>query len=251
MFAGFLRGTPVELVKARTVDLEVPASAEYILEGYVDPAEQRTEGPFGDHTGFYSLADEYPVFHLTAITHRRNPIYQTTIVGRPPMEDYWLGKATERIFMPLIQMVVPEILDMNMPAEGVFHNLVIVKIRKRFPGHAQKVMYAMWGLGQMMFARNIVVLDDDVNIHDLSEVAWRVAGNVDAGRDIVLSQGPVDVLDHASPLPALGTRMGIDATRKSASDGYQREWPGDIIMTPEVKERVTRRWSEYGLGDLK
>ncbi|MBV8087334.1 MAG: menaquinone biosynthesis decarboxylase [Chloroflexi bacterium] len=250
MFAGFITGSPVELVRAKTVDLEVPASAEYILEGYVDPAERRLEGPFGDHTGFYSLADQYPVFHLTALTHRRNPVYQTTIVGRPPMEDYWLGKTTERLFLPLIQLIVPEILDMNMPAEGVFHNLVVVKIRKRFPGHAQKTMYALWGLGQMMFARNIVVLDEDANVHDLSEVAWRVAGNVDAGRDLVLSQGPVDVLDHAAPLPALGTRLGIDATRKSAGDGYMREWPNDIVMSPEVRERVTRRWLDYGLGDF-
>ncbi len=247
MFAGFLRGEPVEMVKARTVDLEVPAHAEYVLEGYVDPAEQRVEGPFGDHTGFYSLADNYPVFHLTALTHRRDPIYQTTIVGRPPMEDYYMGKATERLFLPLIQVVAPEIVDMNMPAEGVFHNLVIVSIRKRFPGHAHKVMYALWGMGQMMFARNIVVVDDDVNVQDLSEVAWRVTGNVDAGRDLIMARGPVDVLDHAAPQFALGTKLGIDATRKDARDGYTREWPGDIVMTDAVKQRVDRRWAEFGL----
>ncbi len=247
LFAGFLRGEPVELVKCRTVDLEVPASSEYVIEGYVDPAERRLEGPFGDHTGFYSLADLYPVLHVTAITHRRDPIYQTTIVGRPPMEDYYLGKATERLFLPLIQMVVPEILDMNMPAEGVFHNLVLVKIRKRYPGQPHKVMYALWGMGQMMFARNIIVLDEDVDIHNLSEVAWRVTGNVDAGRDLVLAPGPVDVLDHAAPRFAFGTRLGIDATRKGPLDGYSREWPNDIVMSDDVKRLVDQRWAEYGL----
>jgi len=246
-FAGFLLGRPIELVKARTVDLEVPANAEYVLEGYVDPAELRMEGPFGDHTGFYSPADLYPVFHLTAITHRRDPIYQTTIVGRPPMEDFYLGKATERLFLPMIQVVAPEIVDMNMPAEGVFHNLVIVSIRKRFPGHPQKVMYALWGLGQMMLARNIVILDEDANVHDLSEVAWRVTGNVDAGRDLVLAPGPVDALDHAAPRFALGTRLGIDATRKGPADGYTREWPRDIVMSPSIKALVDRRWRDYGI----
>jgi 4-hydroxy-3-polyprenylbenzoate decarboxylase len=247
VFAGFIRGAPVHLTRATTVDLEVPADAEMILEGYVDPDERRVEGPFGDHTGYYSLADEYPVFHLTAITHRSRPIYHTTIVGRPPMEDYAMGKATERIFLPLIQTVLPEVVDMNMPAEGVFHNLVLVSIRKRFPGQANKVMYALWGMGQMMFARNIVVLDEDVNVQDVSEVAWRMLANVDARRDLVVVPGPLDVLDHASPLPAFGHKLGVDATRKSAADGYPREWPPDIAMSPDIKALVDKRWKEYGI----
>lgn len=247
LFAGFLRGRPVELVKCRTVDLEVPANAEIVLEGYVDPADRRLEGPFGDHTGYYSLADYYPTFHLTALTHRRDPIYHTTIVGKPPMEDYYLGKATERIFLPLIQLVVPEIVDLNMPAEGVFHNLVIVSIRKRFPGHAHKVMYALWGLGQMMFARNIIVVDHDVDVQNLSEVAFRVTANVDAGRDLVVVPGPVDVLDHAAPLPAFGHKLGVDATRKTAADGYTRQWPPDIVMSDEIKRLVDAKWKSYGI----
>ncbi|MCC7105508.1 MAG: menaquinone biosynthesis decarboxylase [Chloroflexi bacterium] len=246
VFAGFLRGQGVELVKCKTVDLEVPAQAEIVLEGYVDLDDQRVEGPFGDHTGYYSLADYYPTFHVTRITHRRDAIYLTTIVGRPPMEDYWLGKATERLFLPLMQMIAPEIVDVNMPAEGVFHNLVIVSIRKRYPGQAQKTMYALWGMGQMMFARNIIVVDDTVNVQDLSEVAWRVTANVDARRDLVVVDGPVDVLDHAAPRPLVGGKLGIDATTKTALDGYEREWPPDIQMSEDVKALVARRWSEYG-----
>ncbi|MBI4580099.1 MAG: menaquinone biosynthesis decarboxylase [Planctomycetes bacterium] len=247
LFAGFLRGEPIELVRARTVDLAVPAEAEFILEGYVDAAERRTEGPFGDHTGYYSLADEYPVFHLTAMYHRRDPIYMTTIVGKPPMEDYWLGKATERIFLPLLQLVHGEIVDVNMPAEGVFHNLVVVSIRKRFPGHPHKVMYGLWGTGQMMFARNIVVVDEDVDVQDLREVAFRVLANVDARRDLVVVDGPVDVLDHASPQPLIGGKLGIDATRKTAADGYTRGWPPDISMDSAVKARVDQLWPQLGL----
>jgi len=247
VFAGFLRRAPVELVRCKTIDLEVPARSEIILEGYVDPDDLRSEGPFGDHTGYYSLADDYPVFHLTMMTHRRNPIYHTTIVGRPPMEDYYLGKATERLFLPLIQMVAPEVVDMNMPAEGVFHNLVLVSIRKRFPGQAHKVMYALWGMGQMMFARNIIVVDEDVDVQNLSEVAWRVTANVDARRDLVIVDGPVDVLDHAAPRPLFGGKLGIDATRKGASDGYERRWPPDIVMTDDIKALVDRRWAEYGI----
>ena len=247
LFAGFLRRSPVETVKCRTVDIEVPAQAEIVLEGYVDPDDLRIEGPFGDHTGYYSLADNYPVFHLTMMTHRRNPIYHTTIVGRPPMEDYYMGKATERLFLPLMQLVAPEIVDVNMPAEGVFHNLVLVSIKKRFPGHAQKVMYALWGMGQMMFARNIIVVDEDVDVQDLSEVAWRVTANVDARRDLVIVDGPVDVLDHASPRPLIGGKLGIDATRKTEADGYTREWPPDILMSPDIKALVDRRWEEYGI----
>jgi 4-hydroxy-3-polyprenylbenzoate decarboxylase len=247
LFAGFLRGSGVELVRAKTVDLEVPANAEYVLEGYVDPADQAPEGPFGDHTGFYSLQDVYPVFHLTALTHRRDPIYHTTIVGRPPMEDFYMGKATERIFLPLLQLVNPEVVDMHMPAEGVFHNLIIVSIKKAYPGHARKVMYALWGTGLMMLTRNIVVVDADVDVQDLSEVAWRVTGNVDARRDLVIVDGPVDVLDHASSVPAYGGKLGIDATRKLPEEGYPREWPPDILMSPEIKSLVDRRWSEYGI----
>jgi 4-hydroxy-3-polyprenylbenzoate decarboxylase len=247
LLAGFLRRKPVELVKCRTVDLEVPANAEIVLEGYADPGELRVEGPFGDHTGYYSLADMYPVFHLTAITHRRNPIYHPTIVGRPPMEDYYMGKATERLFLPLMQMIAPEIVDVNMPAEGVFHNLVIISIKKRYPGQPQKVMYGLWGMGQMMFARNLVIVDDDVDVQNLSEVTWRVTNNVDAKRDLVVVEGPVDALDHAAPRPYLGGKLGIDATRKTALDGYEREWPPDIVMSDEIKALVDRRWPEYGL----
>jgi 4-hydroxy-3-polyprenylbenzoate decarboxylase len=246
LFSGFLRGQGVELVRCKTVNLEVPAQAEIVLEGYVDLDDQRVEGPFGDHTGYYSLADYYPTFHLTRLTTRRDPTYLTTIVGRPPMEDVWMGKATERLFLPLMQLVAPEIVDVNMPAEGVFHNLVVVSIRKRYPGQPQKVMYGLWGMGQMMFARNILVVDEDVNVQDLSEVAWRALANVDARRDLTIVDGPVDVLDHASPLPLIGGKLGIDATRKTATDGYTREWPPDITMDDETKRLVDQRWQEYG-----
>jgi 4-hydroxy-3-polyprenylbenzoate decarboxylase len=248
MLAGFLRGKSVPMVRCLTVDLKVPAEAEFVLEGYVESAERRREGPFGDHTGVYSLADDYPVFHVTCMTRRRAPVYWTTVVGRPPMEDYWLGKATERLFLPLLQQMLPEVVDYNFPAEGIFQNLVLVSIRKRYPGHAKKVMYALWGLGHMMMlTRNIVVFDADVDVHDLSEAAWTALNNVDAGRDIVLAPGPVDALDHAAPLPALGTKLGIDATRKTAEEGYLREWPEPIVMSDEVKQAVARRWKEFGL----
>jgi 4-hydroxy-3-polyprenylbenzoate decarboxylase len=247
VFSGFLRRRGVDLVRCKTVDLEVPAEAEYVLEGYVDLDDQRVEGPFGDHTGYYSLADLYPTFHLTRLTSRRDPIYLTTIVGRPPMEDYWFGKATERLFLPLMQLVAPEIVDVNMPAEGVFHNLIVVSIRKRYPGQAQKVMYALWGMGQMMFVRNILVVDDDVDVQNLSEVAWRALANVDARRDLTIVDGPVDVLDHAAPRPLIGGKLGIDATRKNPADGYEREWPPDIVMSEDIKRRVDQRWQEYGL----
>lgn len=248
LFAGFLRKAPVELVKARTVDLEVPAGAEFILEGYVDPEESRLEGPFGDHTGFYSLADHYPVFHVQCITRRRNPIYPATIVGRPPMEDCYLGKATERIFLPLLQVQLPEILDLNLPLEGVFHNCAIVSIDKSYPGHAKKVMHALWGLGQMMFTKLLVVVDGDVNVHDLSTVWWKVFNNIDARRDVVIVEGPVDVLDHSSPRPNIGAKMGIDATRKWPEEGHGRPWPDEIRMSPDIVEMVNRKWKEYGLG---
>jgi 4-hydroxy-3-polyprenylbenzoate decarboxylase len=247
VMAGFLREEAVEVVKCKTVDIDVPANSEIILEGYVVPGEVRTEGPFGDHTGYYSMAGEYPVFHLTAITHRQNPIYTTIVVGRPIQEDYYMGKATERLFMPIIRMVLPEIVDINMPAEGVFHNLVIVSIKKEYPGQAQKVMYALWGLGLMMLAKAIVVVDDFVNVQDVSEVAWRVTNNLDASQDIVIVSGPVDDLDHASPTPNLGSKIGIDATAKGSLEGRTREWPPDIAMSDEIKSLVNNKWQEYGL----
>jgi 4-hydroxy-3-polyprenylbenzoate decarboxylase len=246
LFAGWLRGEGVELARGRTVDLEVPAQAEIVLEGYVDPGERRREGPFGDHTGYYSLARDYPVFHLTAVTRRARPIYPTTIVGRPPQEDYWLGKATERLFLPLIRLMLPEVVDLNMPAEGVFHNLVIVSIRKRYPGHARKVMMALWGMGLMMLAKNILVVSEHVNVHDLSEVAWRATGNVDPRRDLAIVEGPMDDLDHAALRHRYGGKLGIDATEKGALDDIVQPWPEEIRMSEAVRAQVTRRWRDYG-----
>jgi 4-hydroxy-3-polyprenylbenzoate decarboxylase len=246
VFAGWLRGGGVELVRCRTVDLEVPAQAEIVLEGYVDPSERRREGPFGDHTGYYSLAREYPVFHLTAVTRRGRPLYPTTIVGRPPQEDYWLGKATERLFLPIIKMMLPEVVDLNMPAEGVFHNLVIVSIKKRYPGHARKVMMALWGMGLMALAKTIVVVSDNVNVHDLSEVAWRATGNIDPKRDLMILEGPMDDLDHAALRHRYGGKLGVDATDKGALDDIVQPWPDEIVMSEEIRERVTRRWKDYG-----
>jgi 4-hydroxy-3-polyprenylbenzoate decarboxylase len=249
--AGFLRGKGVAMVDCKTIDLKVPAESEIVLEGYVDNAELRPEGPFGDHTGVYTPVEDFPVFHITCMTRRRSPIYWTTIVGKPPMEDEWLGKATERLFLPLLQQMLPEVVDYNLPVEGGFHNLAIVAVRKRYPGHAKKVMYALWGLGHMMMlTRNIVVVDADVDVQNVSEVAWITLNNVDAGRDLVFAPGPVDHLDHAGPLPLLGTKLGIDATRKGPEEGYQREWPEEIAMTDSVKSTVERRWKEYGLAGL-
>ena len=246
VFAGFLRKQPVELVRCRTVDIEVPAHAEVILEGYVDPDDLRTEGPFGDHTGYYSLADEYPVFRLTCVTRRKKPVYPATIVGKPPMEDVYLGKATERIFLPLLRKIVPEVVDMNLPIEGIFHNVALFSIDKRYPGHARKVMSAVWGMGLLMFSKFVVVFDADVNIQDPSEVIWRIGNNVDPRRDTMIVDGPVDALEHASPIPHYGSKMGIDATRKWSSEGFAREWPEDIRMDGDIVELVTRRWKEYG-----
>ena len=246
--AGFIREEGVELVKGKTLDLMVPAQAEIVLEGYVTPGEERLEGPFGDHTGYYSMADMYPVFHVTCITHRRLPIYPTIIVGRPPMEDYWMGKVTERAFLPVIRVILPEVVDLNMPAEGVFHNLVIVSIKKEYPGQARKVMYGLWGMGLMSLAKNIIVLDDFVNVHDLSEVTWRVTNNIDPAQDVVFATGPLDDLDHASPTAKFGSKIGIDATRKGPMEGRQREWPPDIVMSEEIKALVDRKWKEYGIG---
>lgn len=247
LFAGFLRRQAVEMVKCLTVDLEVPAEAEIVLEGYVDLAEKRLEGPFGDHTGYYSLPDMYPVFHITCITHRKDAIYPATVVGKPPMEDCFLGKATERIFLPLLKLQLPEIVDINLPLEGVFHNCAIVSIKKSYPGQAKKVMSAIWGMGQMMFTKVIIVVDDHVNVHDMSEVWWRVFNNIDPKRDFLFVEGPLETLDHASPLPAYGSKVGIDATKKGPEEGHPREWPEEITMSDEIKQLVTARWQEYGL----
>jgi 4-hydroxy-3-polyprenylbenzoate decarboxylase len=223
-----------------------------VIEGYVDNEDLRVEGPFGDHTGVYSAADLYPTFHVTAITHRRDAIWGATVVGKPPMEDAWLGKATERIFLPLLQMVVPEITDYNLPVEGGFHNLVIVAVRKSYPGQAMKVMNALWGLGHMMMlTRCILVVDHDVDVHDVRGVVWNALNNIDASRDLVIMPGPVDDLDHAGSYElALGHKVGIDATRKTAGEGYTRDWPPEIRMDAATRERVTARWKEYGIGDL-
>ncbi|WP_246298988.1 menaquinone biosynthesis decarboxylase [Desulfolutivibrio sulfodismutans] len=247
LFAGFLRHSPVELVKCKTVDIEVPANAQFVLEGYVEPGERRREGPFGDHTGYYSLADDYPVFHVTALTHRRDAIYPATLVGPPPMEDCFMGKATERLFLPLIKKQLPEIMDLSLPLEGVFHNLCFVSIDKRYPGQAKKVMYALWGLGQMMFTKIIVVVDKNVNVQNTSEVLWRLGNNVDPRRDVVMVDGPLDALDHASPLAFYGGKMGIDATKKGPQDGHHRPWPASLRMAPEVKNRIDALWGELGL----
>ena len=247
LFAGFLRNKPVELVKCKTVDLEVPATSQFVLEGYVDPGERRREGPFGDHTGYYSLADDYPVFHVTAITHRNDAIYPATLVGPPPMEDCFIGKATERLFLPLIKKQLPEVVDMNLPLEGVFHNLCFVSIDKRYPGQARKVMYALWGMGQMMFTKIIVVVDKNINVQNVSEVLWRIGNNVDPRRDIAILEGPLDALDHASPLAFYGGKMGIDATKKGPEDGHHREWPSTLRMDQGVKAKVDALWDKLGL----
>jgi 4-hydroxy-3-polyprenylbenzoate decarboxylase len=247
LVAGFLRGAPVELVRGETVNVAVPADAEIVIEGYVEAAERRTEGPFGDHTGFYSLEDEFPVFHVTCITHRKNPIYQTTIVGKPPMEDCWMGEAVERIFLPLMQRQFPEIVDYHMPFAGVFHNLMIVSIRKDYPGHARKVMNSIWSLPQAMLTKCIIVVDQDMDVRDMSALTWRVLNNIDPERDIQFMIGPVDQLDHAARLPNLGSKMGIDGTRKWKSEGFSRPWPREIEMTEEVKRRISEIWPKLGM----
>jgi 4-hydroxy-3-polyprenylbenzoate decarboxylase len=248
LFAGFLRKKGVALIKGITVDVEVPANSDIVIEGYVDPAEPlRREGPFGDHTGFYSLADDYPVFHVTCITQKRQPIYPTTIVGRPPMEDAYLGKATERIFLPLLRVTLPEITDMNLPVHGVFHNLAIIAIKKEYPAHARKVMHALWGLGQMMFTKTLVIVDHDVNVHDLAEVTWIVGNHIDPKRDTVIVEGPVDVLDHAAPTLGFGSKLGIDATRKWRSEGFERGWPEPIVMDDKTKNYIDTIWDTLGL----
>ncbi len=247
MLAGWLRGKSVDLVKCVSQPLEVPADAEIIIEGYVDPNEQKIEGPFGDHTGYYSLPDLYPVMHVTAITHRRDPIYPTTIVGKPPMEDVWMGKATERLFLPLIKLFLSEVVDINMPAEGVFHNLVIASIKKRYPGHARKVIHGLWGMGLLMLTKTIIVVDADVNVQDVSQVAFEVLANYDPARDVEITTGPADDLDHASEYKNFGGKLGLDATRKTDRDpGPHQTWPPEIAMSPEIRALVDQRWKEYG-----
>jgi 4-hydroxy-3-polyprenylbenzoate decarboxylase len=246
MLAGFLRGEPVDLVRAKTVDLDVPANAEIVLEGYVEQGDEEIEGPFGDHTGYYSPAEPFPVFHLTAMTMRRDAIYPSIVVGKPPAEDAWLGKATERIFLPAIRMSVPEIVDYDLPVAGAFHGCAIVSIRKAFPGHAQKVMHAIWGLGLLSLTKSVVVVDEHVNVHDYDEVFFRVCANVDPKRDVMLTEGPLDQLDHAPTIPCYGGKLGVDATHKGPGEGA-REWPDEIAMSDEIKTRVDARWAEYGI----
>jgi 4-hydroxy-3-polyprenylbenzoate decarboxylase len=242
LIAGFLRAAPVELVKCETVDLEVPASSEIVLEGYVNLDELRAEGPFGDHTGFYSLEDLYPVFHVTCITHRKDPIYATTIVGKPPMEDAYMGKAVERVFLPLMRLAIPELIDINLPIEGVFHNLMIVSIRKSYPGQARKVMNAIWSLGQAMFTKVIIVVDEDVDVQNIPDVTLKVLNHIDPERDIQFTLGPIDSLDHASRLANYGSKMGIDATRKWPTEGFTRPWPDEIAMDAKTKALVDGKW---------
>jgi len=249
LFAGFLRRDPVKLAKAVTCDLEVPADADFVIEGYIDPAESLvTEGPFGDHTGFYSEADLYPKVHVTAVTMRRNPVYATTIVGRPPMEDFYLGHATERIFLPLLKLTTPEIVDYHMPAEGGFHNLVFVSIDKKYPGHADKVMHALWGQGLMSLAKVLVVVDKDVDVRNVTEAWWITLNNIDPERDVRFTMGPVDVLDHASRAFTYGSKMGIDATRKWPEEGFTRAWPRVIGMDETTRARIDALWPSLGLG---
>ena len=244
VFAGFLRSAPVELVPARSVDLEVPARAEIVLEGYVDPTERKVEGPFGDHTGYYSAPEPFPVFHVTRVTHRARPVYLTTVTGKPPTEDAVLGKAVERVFLPVVRLVLPEIVDMELPLEGLFINVGIVSVKKSFPEQPRKVMHALWGLGQMMFVRYLIVVDEDVNVHDLSEVLYRVGLQADPERDFELSHGPVDQLSISNPVPNLGAKIGIDATRKGPEDGFPRPWPEEIRSDPRAVEAAERLLKE-------
>jgi 4-hydroxy-3-polyprenylbenzoate decarboxylase len=249
MMAGFLRGEPLELVRGVTVDLEVPADAEIVLEGYIDKGELTDEGPFGDHTGYYTPAEQFPVFNVTAITMRKDAIYPSIVVGKPPQEDAWLGKATERIFLPAVKMTVPEIVDYDLPVAGAFHNLCIVSIKKAFPGHAKKVMHAIWGLGMLSLTKGIVVVDEHVDVHDYQQVMFYVGANVDPKRDIVITEGPLDHLDHAPTLQFIGGKIGIDATAKGPLEGT-REWPPEIEMSDEVRDLVDRRWGEYGIESV-
>ncbi len=247
LFAGFLRRKPVPLVRCKTVNVEVPADCEIVIEGRVDPDERRDEGPFGDHTGFYTPVEPYPVLHVTAITMRRTPVYPATIVGRPPMEDAWIGKAVERIFLPMVRMMLPELVDMNLPVEACFHNIALVSIRKRYPGHAFKVMNALWGMGQLMFTKMIFVFDADVDVQNIRECVWRMSNNLDPERDMLVTRGPVDVLDHASRETGFGSKVGFDCTRKLPAEGHHRPWPEVIEMSAEVKARIDALWPKLGL----
>jgi 4-hydroxy-3-polyprenylbenzoate decarboxylase len=248
LFAGFLRRENVRLVKAKTVDIMVPADCEFVIEGWVDPAERRLEGPFGDHTGYYSLADQFPVLHVTAVTMRRKPVYPATIVGVPPMEDGWMGKAVERIFMPLIQLTTPEILDMNLPVDACFHNIAFVKIRKKYPGHAYKVMNAVWGLGQLSFTKMVFIFDEDADVQDIGDVLFRIGANCDPGRDVLISRGPVDQLDHAAQEMGFGGKIGFDCTHKwPGENGFNRDYPKLIRMAPDIVRKVDALWPSLGL----
>jgi 4-hydroxy-3-polyprenylbenzoate decarboxylase len=251
LFSGFLRRDAVELVTCKTVDLEVPANAEIVLEGYVELREMRTEGPFGDHTGFYSLEGQFPVFHIQCITHRRDPLYLTTIVGPPPQEDYFIGHAIERIFLPVMKMQYPEIVDVAMPAEGIFQNLMIVSIRKSYPGQARKIMNAIWSLGQAMLTKVVLVVDHDVNVQDAREVVWKALCAIDPERDIQFVLGPVDTLDHAARRQDFGSKMGIDATRKWPEEGYEGRWPDEIKMDAATRNRVDAIWHQFKLDSTK
>ena len=247
LIAGFLRRDSVPLVACKSVPLEVPATAEIVLEGWINPANTATEGPFGDHTGFYSLADEYPIFEIDTITHRKNPIYHSILVGAPPQEDHWITQGIERLMLPVLRMQFPEIVDYRLPFEGVAHNLMLVQIKKTYPGQARKVMHGLWGLGQAMFTKVIVVVDESVNIHDDAEVVWKVLNHIDPQRDMEFALGPVETLDHASRAACYGSHVGVDATKKTSEEGFTREWPDEILMSTEVKDFVEKRWQEYGL----
>jgi 4-hydroxy-3-polyprenylbenzoate decarboxylase len=248
MFAGFLRKSAVKTVKCKTIDLEVPADADFVLEGYVDPSEALfDEGPFGDHTGYYTPVDHFPRFHVTALTRRADAVYPATLVGPPPMEDAWIGKATERLFLPLLRTMFPEVVDMNLPVEGAFHNLVIVSIKKQYPFHANRIAHGLWGAGQMMFSKVICVVDDDVDVQNLGEVAWRVLANLDPKRDLSFVDGPIDQLDHGANQALFGGKVAIDGTRKWKEEGYTREWPQVARMSADVNARVDAMWNELGI----
>lgn len=249
LFAGFLRRERVSTVKARTVDVMVPADAEIVIEGFVDPSERRLEGPFGDHTGYYSLAEQFPVLHVTAVTMRERAVYPATIVGVPPMEDGWMGKAVERIFLPMVRLSVPEIIDMNLPVESCFHNVAFVSIKKKYPGHAYKVMNAIWGLGGLAFTKFVVVVDEDCNVQDMAEVLFRIGANCDPGRDSLLSKGPVDQLDHAAQQMGFGGKLGLDCTHKwPGENGFNRPYPKLIKMDEATRKKIDALWPSLGLA---
>jgi 4-hydroxy-3-polyprenylbenzoate decarboxylase len=247
LFAGIVRQEGTRLTKAETLDIDIPANAEIVLEGTIDPQERRREGPFGDHTGYYSLDDDFPVFRVQCVTMRKKPVYHTTIVGTPPQEDGWIGMAIERLMQPLMKMQLPELVDYHMPIEGVFHNLMILSIKKQYPGHARKVMHTIWGLGQAMFTKMIVVVDEDVDVHNLREVTWKALNHIDPQRDFEFSLGPIDILDHASRLAGYGSHVGVDATTKWPGEGFTRRWPDEIKMPADVKSKVDRMWKDLGL----